>query len=308
MATYPMSQADLYLLLPLAWQHYADHQKAFGAYKKTKYTPALADEAMARIEAAMKLPSLQARGAMPESTRIELVQQTDEFLDAWNLLDGYIEETFKADGTYKAMRDAAGAKLYEKAADHDWGAAKDMVNLTLAFVATNEAVLKAKGDMDDAFVATLQAEGEDVRRVVQRYMKQQQEAEDGTNAKVKANEACFAEYQTMSADAQRIFRQKPEVARLFQAQALLATIRGTRQAGIRGVVIDADGLAVADATVTVPAVADATAVTDVDGRYFLPLASGIYTVVVRGEGFKEQTLTAVEVAVGVKKRMDIRLD
>ncbi len=305
MATYPMSQADLYLLLPLAWQHYADHQAAFGAYKKTKYTPKLADEAIARAEAAMKLPSLQARGAMPEATRVELVKQTDEFLDVWNLLDGYIEEAFKADGTYKTKREGAGAKLYDKVLHEDWGAANDMVNQALAFVAENLDVLKVQGEMDDDFVLRLQAEGEDVRRVVRRYLKEQNDAEDGTNAKVLANEACFAEFQAMSRDAQRIFRRHPAIAAKFQAQTLLATIRGTRQAGIRGVVTDADGQDVAGATVAVPGVAGATAVTDEDGRYFIPLASGTYTVVVSGEGFAEKTLSDVVVEVGVKKRVDV---
>lgn len=300
-----MSQADLYLLLPLAWQHYLENQAAFGAYKKTKYTPLLAEEAMARLEAAMKLPSLQARGAMPEATRVELAKQTEEFLDVWNLLDGYIEEAYDAEGKYKAMREAAGSKLYVPAQRLDWGAANDMVNMALAFVDTNLEVLKTKGDMDDNFVVTLKAEGEDVRRVVRRYLKEQQDAEDGTDAKTLANEACFAEFQAMSRDAQRIFRRKPELAAKFQAQGLLETVRGTRQAGIRGVVTDADGQDVAGATVTVPGVEGATAVTDEDGRYFIPLASGTYTVVVSGEGFDEKTLADVVVEVGVKKRVDV---
>ncbi len=303
MAAYPMSQGDLYLLLPQVWGAYTEHQAVFGKYKKTKYLPTLAEEALKRLDAAMKLPSQQARGAMPESTRVELVQQRDEFLDQWNLLDGYVEDAYRATGNYKAMREAAGAKLYTSAAGGDWGAAAELVNQALAFVTTNLAALKTKGGMDDAFVATLTAEGDDVRRVVRRYLKQQEDAESGTDAKTKANEACFAEFQQMSADAQRLFRRQPEIAAKFQAAALLERVRGTRQAGIRGVVTDANGQDVADATLTVKEKPEAKAVTDADGRYFIALASGTYTLVVNGA----KEVPGVVVEVGVKKRVDVEV-
>ena len=301
MATYPMSQGDLYLVLPLAWQQYADNQPAFAGYKKIKYTAVLGTEALTRLAAAMALPDDQARGAMPESTRVELAQQTQEFLDVWNLLDGYIEEAYKPTGNYKAMREAAGSKRYAAAANDDWGAAQELVNMTLAFVAANQNVLTTKGEMDAAFVATLTAEGEDVRRVVRRYLNEQVASEGGTMQKLAANEACFAEFQAMSADAQRLFRRKPALAQRFQAQTLLETVRGTRQAGIRGVATDANGQDVAGATVAVKGVEGASAVTDADGRYFIGLASGTYTVVVNG--VKE--IAGVVVEVGVKKRVDV---
>ena len=44
MATYKMSQGDLYSLLSLGWQHYTDNQAALGKYKKSKYTPTLGAE------------------------------------------------------------------------------------------------------------------------------------------------------------------------------------------------------------------------------------------------------------------------
>lgn len=303
MATYKMSQGDLYLLLPLAWQHYTDHQPVFGKYKKSKYTPMLGAEGVARVEAAAAMRNQQARSAAPETTRNELVQQVEEFVDQWNLLDGYIEDAYSADD-HKAMREAAGYGYYRAAMNEDWGAAVEMVNQALTFVDTNQETLKTKGDMDDDFVKTLLAEGEDVRRVARRMFKLQDDAEEATGEKLAANEACYAEFQTMSADAQRLYRRQPEVARLFQFESLLETVRGTRQAGIRGVVTDANGQDVAGATLTVKEKPDATAVTDEDGRYFLPLASGTYTLVV--DGAKE--VPGVVVEVGVKKRVDVVVD
>ncbi len=53
----------------------------------------------------------------------------------------------------------------------------------------------------------------------------------------------------------------------------------------------------AGATVAVKGVAGASAVTDADGRYYITLESGTYTVVVNGV----QELAGV----GVKKRVDV---
>ena len=48
---------------------------------------------------------------------------------------------------------------------------------------------------------------------------------------------------------------------------------------------------------------DATTVTDEDGRYFLPLASGTYTLVMNGT----KEVPGVVVEVGVKKRVDVEV-
>jgi hypothetical protein len=299
MATYKMSQGDLYLLGPLVWQHYTDHQAVFGKYKKSKYTPTLGAEAVARLEAAAKLRNQQARSAASETTRNDLVQQRDEFVDQWNLLDGYIADAYST-ADYKAMREAAGHDSYSAAQNDNWAAAVELVNQALTFVDDHLDTLKAKTDLDDDFVATLKAEGEDVLRVARRLFREQDGAEEATGEKLAANEACYAEIVAMCADAQRLFRRQPDVARKFQIESLLETVRGVRQAGIRGVVTDANGQEIAGATVTVKEKPDAKTVTDADGRYFIALPSGVYTLVVG-----EKEISGVVVEVGVKKRVDV---
>ena len=155
--------------------------------------------------------------------------QRDEFVYQWNLLDGYLKDAFGDD--YESMRDAAGHTYYRAAMNEDWNAAAEMVNTALTFVDDNLATLKTKSDLDDEFVATLKAEGEDVRRVVRRLFKEQDAAEDATGEKLTANEACYAEFTGMCADAQRVFGRQPEIAKKFQVESLLQTVRGTNQAG-----------------------------------------------------------------------------
>ena len=216
----PMSQGDLYLLLPLAWQQYADNQAAFEKYKKS-YTLQFGTDAVARLAAAGLLPDAQARGASAEVLRGELVGQATEFLDAWNLLDGYIEGAWPAAGPYKAMREAAGHDYYTAAAGEDWGAMEKMIKAALGFVNTYAAELRDKGEMPDDFAATLAGEAEDVRRLTRRFVAAKATAQQGTGTQNTALDACLEDFRRMSGDAQRIFRRQPEKALLFQQEYLL---------------------------------------------------------------------------------------
>ena len=209
MTSIPMSQGDLVLLLSLAWGHYSDNQGAFGKYKPKVYTDKLADEVLARLAAANALPDNQARNAVGERLRGELVVQGNEFLDAWNLLDGYIEEAWPGKVDNKAMRDAAGHGHYEAAAEENWTEMERLIKSALGFVTTYAAELTAKGDMPADFGETLAAEGEDVRRLTKKFTAAKATAQQGTGAQEMAFLASLGEFQKMNGDAQRIFRRQP---------------------------------------------------------------------------------------------------
>lgn len=297
-----MSQGDLYLMLPLAWQQYQQHQSRFAAYKRS-YTPELATQALAELEAAQQLPGLQARGAASERTRGGLVEQADEFLAAWQLLDGYIEEANPQEAAYRAMRDAAGYRYYEAASKHDWAALEQLMAAALGFVQQYRKELHDQGEMPDDFVETLADEAADVRTLLRQFVQQKGEAQTGTGTQQAALLAQYATYQKLNRDAQRIFRKEPELARQFQTEYLLGLVRGTGQAAARGTLQDATGQPVAGALVQA-AGRDDFAVSDEDGRYLLPLPAGTYTLSISGAGLKRQELPGVVIEPGVKKRVD----
>jgi hypothetical protein len=297
-----MSQSDLSLLLPLAWQNYLEHQPKFGEYK-TSYTPALAEGALARLQAAEALPDDAARGAAAELTRGELLEQGREFLDVWQQLEGYIEGAFPAPTAYKAMREAAGYKRYEGAADHNWADMTALISATLTFVKNQQEALSKQGEMPAAFVPRLTAEAADVQTLLKRFNRETVAAEQGTSARGTALLAAFDEFVKMQRDAQRIFRRQPELARLFQTEYLLGIVRGTAQAGVRGTLTLGDGAPAAGVTVDAKGAHPAATVSDAEGRYALALPAGDYTVTFGGAGLVRQEL-AVTVEAGVKRRVD----
>ena len=302
MRTLPMSQSDLLLLLPLAWQNYLDHLPAFGGYKAS-YTAAVAAGALARLATAGALPDEAARDAAHELTRGELVVQGREFLDAWQQLEGYIEGAFAAPTSYKAMREAAGHGHYERAAQNDWAAMTALVASTAGFVEAQGAALRGAGEMPAAFAATLAAEGADVRTLIGRFNQETAGAQQGTGARSTALLDCYDEFAKMGRDAQRVFLRQPEVARLFQTEYLLSIVRGAGQAGLRGTLTLADGAPAAGVTVEVRGPKPGATVSDADGRFALAVSAGDYSVAFSGAGYVRQEL-AVTVAAGVKKRVD----
>ena len=149
-----MSQGDLYLLLPLAWQDYREQLPRFAAYK-SGYT------------AAQALPDDAARSGQAEAVRLRLLSQLTEYLAAWYQLDGYIEEAYP--DAYATMRDAAGHRDYDAAGHNDWARASALMAAAGTFVQTHEADLRTTGQMPIGFPATLAAEAADVAALLGEY-------------------------------------------------------------------------------------------------------------------------------------------
>ena len=103
-------------------------------------------------------------------------------------------------------------------------------------------------------------------------------------------------------------------AGLFPAIALLLAINVFAQSNtgsITGVVKDANGAAIANATVVVTNVGTSesrTVQADSDGRYEVPaLSSGVYQIVATAIGFQTTTVSEARLAVGEKARFDISM-
>ncbi len=297
-----MAQGDLYLVLPLAWQAYRDNQAAFTAYRAA-YTDQVAVQGLALLQAAQNLPDDQSRGAAAEKTRRELLPQLVEYLDAWVRLEGYIEEAYGTTG-YKPMREEAGGKFYEAAGAENWDAVTRLITNARAFVANHGAELTAKDNMPATFPALLEAEAQDVEKLLAKFLTFKNDERKGTEAKEAANAAAYAAWQKVARDAARIWRRQPDQRRYFEMEYLLGLVRGAGQAGIRGVLTLADGGVAEGVTVTVAGVNDATTVTDEDGRFALAVPAGTYVVSLSGAGFKPLDIANVVVEPGVKKRVD----
>ena len=247
--TIPLSQSDLYLVLPLAWQAYTDHLGDFTDYK-TGYSVALATTQLKALAKAQTLPDDAARSAQAETVRQELVVQLSEYLAAWHRLDGYIEEAWPA--AYDSMRNAAGHVHYEAVTHYDWSAVTKLIAAAATFGDDHQPELMEKGQMPAPFLTKmLAAEAADVTKLLKQYQQLKGTAQQGTTIQQDANRTLYDDYQKMNRDAQRIFRWQPDTAKLFQTEFLLSLVRGPGQAGLRGTLTLADGRVAPGITVAV---------------------------------------------------------
>ena len=300
--TIPLSQSDLYLVLPLAWQAYTDHLGDFTDYK-TGYSAALATTQLKALADAQKLPDDAARSGEAETVRQQLVAQLADYLAAWHRLDGYIEEAYPAN--YDSMRAAAGHGNYDAASHNDWAAVTALLAAARTFGDDHQPELLKKGQMPASFLTkTLAAEAADVARLLTQYQQLKGTAQQGTTTQQDANRTLYDDYQKMNRDAQRIFRRQPDTAKLFQTEYLLGLVRGPGQAGLRGTLTLADGRVAPGITVAVQGgKVPLETLSDAEGRYALPVSAGNYTVVFSGPGVARQEVP-VTVQAGVKKRVD----
>ena len=112
----------------------------------------------------------------------------------------------------------------------------------------------------------------------------------------------------MLTDAQRIFRNDPDTAKLFVAANIIAQTRGTKASGFAGKIVDDATLdAMKNATVTVVELAKIV-MADKDGRYdFSPIAAGIYTLCIEAESYEPLTINNYEVKTGVTSRLNVNM-
>ncbi|MDQ2769524.1 MAG: carboxypeptidase-like regulatory domain-containing protein [Bacteroidota bacterium] len=298
----PVSQGDLYLLLPLAWQAYTDHLGEFADYK-SGYTAQLATDQLKALAAAQQLPADAARSGEAETVRQQLVAQLADYLAAWHRLDGYIEEAYPAN--HDSMRAAAGHGHYDAASHNDWAEVTALLAAARTFGDDHQADLLARGQMPATFLTkTLAAEAADLARLLKQYQQLKGAAQQGATAQQDANRVLYDDYQKLNRDAQRIFRRQPDVAKLFQTEYLLSLVRGPGQAGLRGTLTLADGRVAAGITVAVQGgKAPLETLSDAEGRYALAVPAGEYTVVFSDAGMARQEVP-VTVQAGVKKRLD----
>ena len=298
----PVSQGDLYLLLPLAWQTYTNHLGVFADYK-SGYTAQLATDQLKAVADAQQLPDDAARSGEAETVRQQLVAQLADYFAAWHRLDGYIEEAYPTN--YDSMRAAAGHGNYEAATRNDWSAVTALLAAARTFGDEHQADLLARGQMPATFLTqTLAAEATDVARLLKQYQQLKGTAQQGTTVQQDANRVLYDDYQKLNRDAQRIFRRQPDTARLFQTEYLLGLVRGPGQAGLRSTLTLADGRVTPGITVAVQGgKAPLETLSDAEGRYALAVPAGDYKVVFSGPGVARQEVP-VTVQAGVKKRVD----
>ena len=303
--TYKCTQQELYAAANLGWQNYLDNVGDFTAHK-AKYTPQLANDALAALLAAKNIPDAETRGSVPEALRIQLEQAGDVCLNNWQILKSYIADAFPEE-LQKVMLEAAGAKYYRKARNEGWTEMESLLSTAVQFMSDNEDALSQSGNnMPAAFPTKFSTDKTTFETAYASFIAAEQGSEGGTTTKIAANNACYDTLAKMLADGQVIYRKDEAKRPLFVFDTLLSYVKAPGTTGLRIVAKEKiTQLPVPGFAVTAQP-GNVQGATDENGVLVLPLSENTYTIIGFKDGFDPFT-EEVDINTGTVSRKNVEL-
>ena len=299
-------QQEMYNAVRIGWKLCLQFLASFAAFK-AKYTEGFVAQHLAATNAADALPSNQARNALAQALRVDLLDKKNEVLTCFQHLKAYIDDAFRPE-KQKIMYNAAGQQFYDKAVNNNWASVTGLLSAAIPFIDTNLTTLTANNNMPPDFATKFKQVKAEFEQIYQDWNTADADTYNQTSEKVNTNNAVYANFTAMLTDAQRIFRNDPDTAKLFVAANIIAQTRGTKASGFAGKIVDDATLdALKNATVTVVELAK-TVTADKDGRYdFSPIAAGIYTLCIEAESYEPLTINNYEVKTGTTSRLNVNM-
>jgi hypothetical protein len=207
------SQPALYSISSTIYENASNHREALAEFK-AKYTTEYLESFRQQIEQARALPSQDARTALHETVRIELVDRSKDCLKKWQFLKRYIYDAYPQ-SMHKAMYNAAGWQDYEKAASQNWEHVSSLMSSGYEFIRSHQNALMANDNMPAGFPDLFQASFEQFTAAYELFKQRMQQAAAGTQAKMEANNALYLTAISICEDGYQVFSGNPALQQQF---------------------------------------------------------------------------------------------
>lgn len=303
---YKCNTQELYSAARLGWDSCSEQLTDFAAFK-AKYTAAYITAQLAEIDSAANLPDDQARAAKAESERITLTQIADTCLSNWQKLKRYIADAFPAE-QQKPNQEAAGSQYYEKAGNYNWDSLQGLLTSGQTYIAANLAALQANQNLPASFQATFSSDKTAFDNLHQQFLQSEELSQQGTEAKIIANNKVYSNLISMFLDGQEIYKTNEVIKKQFVFDQVLNLVSGTGTAGIKGYITSDDtNLPIEGARVEIEQNGKGSK-TDQDGKYqILQVAANTYNVKIGAEGYTSKLIENVVVKTGTVSTLSATL-
>lgn len=303
---YNCSQSELYSICRLGWKSCEQHLNDFADFK-ARYSYQYIQDRLAEISNTENLADDQARGAISERLRTQLIEKADECTAAFQKLKRYIEDAYPSN-QQKAQFDAAGQQYYTRATAYNWDSVASLNASVTRFVSDYLNDLTANLNMPLSFQSKVDNLRTEFTQLLQDFLNAEEDAKQKTEQKVNANNQLYADLIKMFKDGQEIFKKDTAEYKQFVFEQVLNLVSGTSTAGVRGYVTDgASGEPLANVQVSIVGKNKSTT-TDNEGRFeMLQIAAGIYTIEFRLDTYQLYTSTNFEVKTGTVSKLDVNL-
>ena len=305
-ANYHCNTQELYSAARLGWDSCSEHLTDFTAFK-AKYTADYITAKLAEIDTAANLPDDQARNAKAESERITLTQIADTCLANWQKLKRYIADAFPAE-QQKPNLEAAGYQYYDKAGNYNWDSLQGLLTAGQTYITNNLAVLQANQNMPATFVSNFSSEKTAFDTLHQQFLQSEELSQQGTEAKIIANNTVYSNLMSMFLDGQEIYKTNEVIKKQFVFEQVLNLVSGTGTAGIKGyITIFGTNTPIQGAKIGIDKI-NKTTLSDQDGKYqILQVAADTYTIKIAAEEYTQELFENVVIKTGTVSMLSAAL-
>ncbi len=300
---YRCSQAELYSICRLGWKSCEQHLNDFADFK-ARYDYQYIQNQLTAITDAENMADAQARGAISERLRTQLIEKADECTAAFQRLKRYIEDAYPTN-QQKTQFDAAGQQYYTRATAYNWDSVASLNASATRFIADYFNDLTANLNMPMSFQSKFDNLRVEFTQLQQDFLNAEEDAIQKTEAKVTANNQLYSDLIKMFKDGQEIFNKDEAKYKQFVFEQVLNLVGGTSTSGIKGYVTNSNtGQALPNVFVTVIG-KNKTTTTDNEGRYeILQVAAGTYSVEFKLEGYEVNIQANYEIKTGIVSKLD----
>ncbi len=301
-AKYHCSQDELYQACFLLASSLEEEIGKF-AFKLRYVQPGFVDTYRDQIKAARLLPDRAQRKAQHIFLRTSLVGYVKtRFKPLAAKLRSYIRDAYTNPTDEAAALNAAGFLRYDAAINYDWDAVTGFINAAISFTMLHQSSLEANLNMPSSFIGELEGFRALMEPAIDAFLNTLENSGNGTQEKIIANNAIYAEAIKICRDGQVAFIDNEAKVHQFVWHRILSRITPPGAAGLKvdvrnvatnefeaGVVIYVQQEGLPAKTVT----------TDSEGyAEFANMEVGRYTGFLRKPGFVEVPI-AFKISTGV---------
>ena len=211
-----------------------DEELADLAAFKAKYDAALVNGFRNLISTAINLPDDDQRVIAHEVLRIHLVKYTDKTVrSALGALRLYIRDAYEDIEEREARLREAGFNDYEAAMKYNWEKLKGELKNANDFITAHSAELLLNNNMPPAFPADVTTIKTNVDARVTQLLNLRENAKQGTQAKINANNVLNTAKNAICEDGQYVFRNNEAKRAQFVWDSIMELVSPPGRAGLK---------------------------------------------------------------------------
>ena len=299
---YKETQDELYEGCQLLATSMDEELSSLAAFK-AKYDAAFVTAFRSTIQAAIALPDDGQRAAAHEILRIEMVTAVDtEVREALSSLRLYIRDAYTNAEEREVRLKEAGFNDYEAAMKYNWEKLKGLLKNSNDFITNHLTDLTANNNMPATFPAIIATMKTDADSAVTELLNLRENAKQGTQSKLIANNELNKQKNAICEDGQHVFRNNEAKRAQFTWTSIMDLVSPPGKAGLKFDVkedITNNPIAEAEGKFQKPGGIIITGKTGADGKAFIDsLEPGTYTGTIEHPAYNTLTVE-FEITMGV---------